>query len=153
MLTGILIIKSESVQQAHDLTINICNPFSTELGRLPKVGTVASLMKSICYNNKDNLMAGLICGGWDPYNGGQVRKFESLKQLLLVFCALVPCNNIFVSTTLKVFEIPLGGTLMPQNFAIGGSGSTYIYGLVDATYKVGMSKEECKNFVKTGKIS
>ena len=63
-------------------------------------------------------MAGMICGGWDPYEGGQV------------------------------FEIPLGGTLMPQKFAIGGSGSSYIYGLVDATYKEGMSKEECKTFVK-----
>ena len=40
--------------------------------------------------------------------------------------------------------------MMAQNFAIGGSGSTYIYGLVDATYRVGMSKEECKSFVKTG---
>lgn len=35
------------------------------------------------------MMAGMICGGWDPYNGGQV------------------------------FEIPLGGTIMPQRFAIG----------------------------------
>lgn len=66
------------------------------------------------------MMAGMICGGWDPYEGGQV------------------------------FEIPLGGTMMPQKFAIGGSGSTYIYGLVDSTYKEGMTKEECKAFVKTG---
>ena len=64
------------------------------------------------------MQAGLICGGWDPYDGGQI------------------------------FEIPLGGTLVPQKFAIGGSGSTYIYGLVDANYREGMSKEECKNFVK-----
>ena len=45
-------------------------------------------MKTICYNNKDNLMAGLICGGWDPYEGGQV------------------------------YEIPLGGTIMRQKFAM-----------------------------------
>jgi len=75
-------------------------------------------MRKICYENKDNLMAGLIVGGWDPYDGGQV------------------------------FEIPLGGTLMPQKFAVGGSGSTYIYGLVDETYRVGMTKTECKDFVK-----
>ena len=37
---------------------------------------------------------------------------------------------------------------MRQNFAIGGSGSTYIYGLVDETYKEGMSKEDCVKFVK-----
>lgn len=48
-----------------------------------------------------------------------------------------------------MFEIPLGGTLMPQKFALGGSGSSYIYGLVDSTYREGMSKEECVQFVKT----
>eukprot|EP01040_Poterioochromonas_malhamensis_P014168 gene14168-15664_t len=94
------------------------NAHCTEIGRLPRVKTAANLMRQICYNNKDNLMAGMICGGWDPYNGGQV------------------------------YEIPLGGTIMEQKFAIGGSGSTYIYGLVDATYKEGMTKEECKEFVK-----
>ena len=67
-------------------------------------------------------MAGLICAGWDPYEGGQV------------------------------FEIPLGGTIMKQKFAIGGSGSTYIYGLVDATYKDGMTKQECQAFVKKCKL-
>lgn len=95
-------------------------PYSVGIGRLPRVKTAANLMRQICYNNKDNLMAGMICGGWDPYEGGQV------------------------------YEIPLGGTIMKQNFAIGGSGSTYIYGLVDATYREGMTKEECKDFVKKG---
>lgn len=79
-------------------------------------------MRKICYNNKDRMMAGMICGGWDPYEGGQV------------------------------YEIPLGGTMMPQKFALGGSGSSYIYGLVDSTYREGMSKEECKTFVKTGTV-
>ena len=37
---------------------------------------------------------------------------------------------------------------MKQDFAIGGSGSTYIYGLLDASYRTGMSKEECLAFVK-----
>merc|ERR1712178_248215 len=32
---------------------------------------------------------------------------------------------------------------------IGGSGSTWIYGHVDNTYKPGMTKEECLQFVKT----
>ena len=63
-------------------------------------------------------MAGLICAGWDPYDGGQV------------------------------FEIPLGGTLMKQKFSIGGSGSTYVYGYMDANYREGMTKEECIAFVK-----
>lgn len=64
----------------------------SELGRLPKVKTAANIMRKICYNNKvppaplganawhltcrltpqDGMMAGLIVGGWDPYEGGQV---------------------------------------------------------------------------------
>jgi 20S proteasome subunit beta 1 len=78
---------------------------STELNRLPKVKTCATIMKNIAYGNKDKLMAGLIVGGWDPYEGGQI------------------------------YEIPLGGTIVKQNYAIGGSGSTYIFGLLDATFK------------------
>ena len=41
---------------------------------------------------------------------------------------------------------------MRQSFAIGGSGSTYIYGYCDAHYKTGMTKEECIEFVKNGKV-
>lgn len=91
---------------------------TTELGRLPRVKTVANLFKSICYNNKDHLMAGLIIGGWDPYEGGQI------------------------------YEIPLGGTVVQQKFAVGGSGSTYIFGLVDSVFRENMNKQECKDFVK-----
>jgi 20S proteasome subunit beta 1 len=82
------------------------------------VKTAAHVMGSLCYNNKDNLLAGIIIAGFDPYDGGQV------------FC------------------IPLGGTLIKQDFACGGSGSTYIWGYVDSIYKKGMSKEECVKFVQ-----
>ncbi|KAI5936067.1 Proteasome subunit beta type-9 [Manis javanica] len=41
----------------------------------------------------------------------------------------------------------LGGMLIRQPFAIGGFGSTYIYGYVDAAYKPGMSLEECRRFI------
>ncbi|KAE8585184.1 hypothetical protein XENTR_v10021240 [Xenopus tropicalis] len=40
----------------------------------------------------------------------------------------------------------LGGMITRQPFAIGGSGSTYIYGFVDSTFKPGMSREECETF-------
>lgn len=105
-------------QAVSDYVKYYINAHSTELGRLPRVQTCANLMRLVCYNNKDRMLAGMICGGWDPYEGGQV------------------------------FEIPLGGTIMPQKFAVGGSGSSYIYGLVDSTYREGMSKAECKEFVK-----
>ena len=34
-----------------------------------------------------------------------------------------------------------------QPFAIGGSGSTYVFGYVDSNFKKGMTKEECVQFV------
>ena len=105
-------------QAVADMVKYYLSSHATDLGRLPKVKTCAPLMQKICYENKDRLMAGIIVGGWDPYDGGQV------------------------------FEIPLGGVLMKQDFALGGSGSTYIYGLVDSTYKKGMSKTECIEFVR-----
>nr|AAL59852.1 proteasome beta-subunit [Ginglymostoma cirratum]AGQ17911.1 proteasome subunit beta type-9 [Ginglymostoma cirratum] len=41
----------------------------------------------------------------------------------------------------------LGGMIIRQPFSVGGSGSFYIYGYVDATYKEEMSKDECLTFV------
>jgi 20S proteasome subunit beta 1 len=78
---------------------------AVDLGRLPKVHTAANLFRSLCYNNKDRLLAGIIVAGWDPVKGGQV------------------------------FSIPIGGAMVEQDFAIGGSGSTYIYGYVDSAFR------------------
>ena len=78
---------------------------SVELGRLPTVHAAATLLRALCYHNKGRLVAGMIVAGWDEGKGGQV------------------------------FAIPIGGTMVAQNVAIGGSGSTYIYGLVDAEYR------------------
>mmetsp|Transcript_15676 Transcript_15676/g.33948 ORF Transcript_15676/g.33948 Transcript_15676/m.33948 type:complete len:244 (+) Transcript_15676:79-810(+) len=90
---------------------------AVETGRMPEVKVAAHLMRRLCYENKDNLMAGVIIGGWDPVNGG------------------------------SVFNIPLGGACIPMPFALGGSGSTYIYGLVDAEYKENMTKDEAVTLV------
>ena len=113
-------------------------------------------------------LAGVIIGGWDPKDGGQV------------------------------YTVTLGGTLQRQKFSIGGtwngreegragdenergfvrmrsksrtgssffipvflfffplttgSGSTYIYGHVDEAFKENMTREECQAFVKKGKPS
>ena len=62
--------------------------------------------------------AGLIIAGWDERHGGQV------------------------------YSIPLGGSLHKQSYAIGGSGSTYIYGYCDANWKEGMDEEAAVSFVK-----
>lgn len=88
-----------------------------EIGERTTVKTAAGIFKQMCYGNKDNLSAGIICAGWDKYNGG------------------------------SVYNIPLGGMLQRQPFTIGGSGSSYIYGFCDANYKKGMTREECEDFV------
>jgi len=89
-----------------------------QLGRLPRVLTAATLFQKFCYDYKDQLQAGLICAGWDEVGGGQV------------------------------YSIPLGGSLIKQDYAIGGSGSTYIYAYCDANYRPGMTRDEARAFVK-----
>ena len=88
-------------------------------GGPPTVKAVSSLFRSICYSNKDRLMAGIIVAGWDKVEGGQV------------------------------YAVPLGGTLVRQEYSIGGSGSTYLYGYCDAHYREGMSLDECLGFVRS----
>ena len=48
----------------------------------------------------------------------------------------------------QVYSIPLGGSLHKQAYAIGGSGSTYIYGYCDANWQEGMTEQEGVEFVK-----
>jgi len=105
-------------QALTDYVRHYLNQLSVEQGRVPTVKVAAHLMRRLCYQNKDQLMAGVIVAGWDPVNGG------------------------------SVYNIPLGGAMIKMPWAIGGSGSTYIYGLVDAQYREGMSREECVAFVK-----
>jgi len=84
----------------------------------PTTQTAAAIFQELCYNNKDNLSAGIIIAGYDKKNGGQV------------------------------YSIPLGGSLHKQSYAIGGSGSTYIYGFCDAHWKEDMTEQEGIDFVK-----
>eukprot|EP00914_Ancora_sagittata_P023302 GHVO01046124.1.p1 GENE.GHVO01046124.1~~GHVO01046124.1.p1 ORF type:complete len:205 (+),score=36.29 GHVO01046124.1:29-616(+) len=89
-----------------------------ELCELPQVLSAASLFRIFCYNYKHMLSAGMIVAGWDEREGAQV------------------------------YSIPLGGTLLRQPFSIGGSGSTYIQGLVDAHYREDMTIAEATDFVR-----
>jgi 20S proteasome subunit beta 1 len=90
-----------------------------EHGEPPEVKTVATLFQQLCYNNKDQLQAGIIVAGWDPYEKG------------------------------SIYSIPLGGSLHRQLYTIGGSGSSYIYGFCDTHFKKDMTKDEGIGFVKT----
>lgn len=84
----------------------------------PTTQTAAALFQELCYDNKDMLTAGIILAGYDAKHGGQV------------------------------YSIPIGGSLHKQAYAIGGSGSTYIYGYCDANWKENMTEEEGIDFVK-----
>ncbi|KAI5810240.1 nucleophile aminohydrolase [Peziza echinospora] len=84
----------------------------------PTTHTAAAMFQELCYANKDHISAGMIIAGYDHRKGGEV------------------------------YSIPLGGSLHKAPYAIGGSGSTYIYGYCDSNWKDGMSEEEAINFVK-----
>lgn len=46
--------------------------YSREIGEDARVKTAANIFKSFCYDYRDSLSAGIICAGWDKYDGGQV---------------------------------------------------------------------------------
>jgi len=92
--------------------------YSQNAGQAPDVHVAAALFQKLCYENKDALSAGIIVAGWDKTVGP------------------------------SVYNIPVGGGLFKQPWAIGGSGSTYVYGYCDATYQEGWGRDETINFVR-----
>uniref|UniRef100_A0A3B3Y674 Proteasome subunit beta type-9 n=1 Tax=Poecilia mexicana TaxID=48701 RepID=A0A3B3Y674_9TELE len=86
---------------------------SVELDEPPLVETAANLFRASCYRYREELMAGILVAGWDRRKGGQV------------YC------------------VPIGGMLVRQPVAVGGSGSTYVYGFMDSNYKPGLNKDQC----------
>jgi 20S proteasome subunit beta 1 len=75
-----------------------------ETGRPARVKTAAHLLRRLVYQNKNNLSAGCIVAGWDAVDGG------------------------------SVYNITMGGSMLKVPFAIGGSGSSYVYGMMDAKF-------------------
>lgn len=92
---------------------------ATELGRPPSVGAVASVVRQINYANKEALMGALLVAGWDAAGGGQI------------------------------YGVPIGGALVPQQWATDGSGSTYIWGYLDDAWRPGMTAAEAEALVTT----
>ena len=43
-----------------------------EMGEDPQVLAAANVFRELCYDHRDSLSAGIIVGGWDKRNGGQV---------------------------------------------------------------------------------
>lgn len=104
-------------QAIADIVSYHLNFYEMEIDQNPEVRVAANMFRELCYNYRDQLTAGIIVAGWDKRHGGQV------------------------------YSIPLGGMLVRQPFSIGGSGSSYVYGHVDSTFKEGMDKQQCIDFV------
>ena len=68
--------------------------------------------------NNKHLVGAIITAGWDKARGGQV------------------------------YGCPIGGTLIPEQWTTDGSGSTYIWGYMDAAYRADFTRVECELFVK-----
>ncbi|CAE6485582.1 unnamed protein product [Rhizoctonia solani] len=105
-------------QAVADIVHYYLQMYEQQYSERPTVHTAATLFQRLCYENKDNLSAGIIVAGWDKAVGP------------------------------SVYNIPVGGGLFRQPWAIGGSGSTYVYGYCDATYRDGWGRDETINFVK-----
>lgn len=105
-------------QAVSDYVRTYLNAHTIEIGENARVATAANLFKTICYDNKDRLLAGIICAGYDDVDGG------------------------------SVYSINLGGSCVKQAYTIGGSGSTYIYGFCDEFFKPDMTRDECIEFTQ-----
>lgn len=92
---------------------------SNELGSFPPVESAANVMREIIYSNKNSLSASMICSGWDPYKGYQI------------------------------YQVNSSGYFEQGNWALSGSGGTFIWGYIDANYRENMSKHEVKEFIKS----
>ncbi|KAG9253800.1 nucleophile aminohydrolase [Emericellopsis atlantica] len=87
-------------------------------GERATTGQAASILAEICYANKDMLSAGLLVAGWHPRYGGEV------------------------------YQVPLGGSLHKEPWAISGSGSTYIRALCYRNWRENMEEKEAIQYVK-----
>lgn len=93
--------------------------YSALYDKPPSAKVAASIFQEICYANKDALTAGIILAGYDEKTKGEV------------------------------YSIPLGGSLHKQDYAIAGSGSTFIYGFCSENWKPDMEEHEAVEFMKT----
>ncbi|CCW66649.1 unnamed protein product [Phytomonas sp. Hart1] len=95
---------------------NYLHSYEMDIEKEANVATAANIFHKLCYMNKWHISAGIIVAGYDPINGG------------------------------SVYSIPSGGSCVKLDYALGGSGSIFLYSFFDANYKPGMTKEECLKF-------
>lgn len=106
-------------QAVADIVKYSLESYKAQNGRNPTPKIAASMFRDICYNNKDMLTAGIILAGFDEKTGSG-----------------------------QVYSIPLGGSMHESEYAIAGSGSSYIYGFCDRNFKSDMTKQEAVTFVQ-----
>ncbi|XP_028967500.1 proteasome subunit beta type-6 [Galendromus occidentalis] len=88
--------------------------YEMQTGKPATVEAAANVFRNICYKYRDDMVAGIICAGYDDERGG------------------------------GIYSIPPGGCLVEEKRVISaGSGSVFISGFLDALFKNNMSKEEC----------
>ena len=78
-------------QAIADIVRRSISEHAVTTGRLPRVKTAAKLFQRICYDYKDRLLAGIICAGYDPVDGGSVYNIPlggSLRQAALHYWRL-----------------------------------------------------------------
>jgi len=103
---------------AEELLLRLEEMQSSDEVHQVRVRAVATLLSTMCYQDKGSVSASLICAGWDPVEGVQV------------------------------YSIPSGGALMPSSsFALSGSGAAYIYGFCESTWRSGLTQAECQSVV------
>lgn len=103
-------------QAVSDYVRYFAEQHEAQLAGPPPVRAVATLVKTLNYENKQ-LVGAMIVAGWDEELGGQV------------------------------YGCPIGGTLSQERWATDGSGSTFLWGHLDAEFREGMTKEEAESFV------
>lgn len=125
-------------------------------GPLP-VATAAHLFSQLVYSNKDRLSAGIIVAGWDKKKGGTVYNVPLGGGVFQQPWAIggkrsKPCPFEASRTELcdssrnrAITDVTL---LQPIHCCPVGSGSTYIYGYCDSTWRPGWGREETLRFVK-----
>ncbi|QSS59762.1 proteasome component [Histoplasma capsulatum] len=105
----------------------------------PTTQTAAALFQELCYDNKDILRQGI---------PSRPRLLHQILSYIMSRYAGIIIAGYDARHGGQVYSIPLGGSLHKQSYAIGGSGSTYIYGYCDANWREGMTEEEGIEFVK-----
>lgn len=76
------------------------------------------IFRKFLYNYRDQLSASVLVAGWDEKCGGQL------------------------------YAIPIGGFVTRQQSTASGSGSTFVQGFLDNSWRPNLTRDECKAIVK-----